>query len=71
MFRRVISAIIAIIMVMPLSSCDPRRDLSKKEIEKYLDMAIEHIYAMDFEKDQDEQVAAMFKILEQRDSLEK
>jgi len=70
-FRRVISAIIAIVMVTPLFSCDPRRDLTKKEIEKYLDMAIEQIYAMDFEKDQDEQVAALLEILEQRDSLEK
>jgi len=69
--RKVTSAIIAIIMVMTLSSCDPVKDLSKKEIEKYLDMAIEQIYAMDFEKDQGEQVAAMFEILKQRNGLEK
>jgi len=71
MIRKVTSAIVAIIMVMTLSSCDPRRDLSKKEIEKYLDMAIEQIYAMGFEKNQDKQVAAMFEILALCDGLEK
>jgi len=71
MIKKVTSAIVAIIMVMVLCSCDPVKDLSKKEIEKYLNMAIEQIYAMDFEKDQDEQVAAMFEILKQRNGLEK
>ena len=61
----------AIIMAVPLCACDPRRDLSEREIERYLDMAIEQIYAMDFEKGQDEQVAAMFEILKKRDGLEK
>ena len=71
MIKKVTSTIIAIIMAITLSSCDPRRDLSKREIEKYLDMAVEQIHTMDFEKDQDEQVAALFYILEQRDGLEK
>jgi len=69
--RKITVVIMAIIMVVPLCSCDPRRDLSEREIERYLDMAIEQIYAIDFEKDHGEQVAAMFEILEQRDKLEK